>query len=286
MKISPVILQETIYNGGLYNEPVIISGNNGGNSDAFAIVQTTQGLTNSTGYNIYFLNAYSIMKNLSSITEIKDSKDNTFLMMVNDITHCPCLLQEPDYVPAANIDNTLYDVDMTERYTLNGITMDMSTIEQRTHYHINVATYRELANWFDYLRVNGVYDNTRIILVADHGKDIGQFDINCNGRDMESFMPLLMVKDFNAKGFNVNEEFMTNADTATIATKGLINNPVNPFTGNPINSNAKSGFKTTIFTEAVNRYENYGTKFPMAFWYVFDGVDPHISENWKYAGNK
>ena len=99
-------------------------------------------------------------------------------------------------------------------------------------------------------------------------------------------MPLLMVKDFNAKGFTVNEEFMTNGDTPTLATTGLIKDPVNPFTGKPINSNAKSGLKTSIFTEAVYRYENEGNTFPAGLWFIFDGTDPHIAGNWSFKGKE
>ncbi len=81
------------------------------------------------------------------------------------------------------------------RYTVNNVTMDMSTIDQRRHYHVNMATYLELGKWLDYLRANDVYDNTRIILVADHGRCLNQFGISCNNQDLECFMPLLMVKD-------------------------------------------------------------------------------------------
>ena len=45
----------------------------------------------------------------------------------------------------------------------------------------------------------------------------------------------MLVKDFNAKGsLRVNEDFMTNADVPSIALKGIVENPVNPFTGKEI----------------------------------------------------
>ena len=49
---------------------------------------------------------------------------------------------------------------------------------------------------------------------------------------LEWYYPLLLVKDFGSKEFVVSNEFMTNADVLTIATKNVINNPINPFTGN------------------------------------------------------
>ncbi len=284
MKISPLVLQETVYDGGLYNEPVEISGNSRSSSSSFALVQKFESITKSNGYNMYFLNAYTVLTNLSNITVINDSSENTYLAMDNDTTHYPCYLQQPDYVPAAKVDNTAYDVNMTERYTVNNVTMDMSTIDQRRHYHVNMATYLELGKWLDYLRANDVYDNTRIILVADHGRCLNQFGISCNNQDLECFMPLLMVKDFNAKGFTVNEQFMTNADVPTIATSGIIKDPVNPFTGKPINSDAKNGPQTVIFTPAWNPSALEGTTFPESDRYVISGGKPHDPQSWKYAG--
>ena len=162
--------------------------------------------------------------------------------------------------------------------------MSMSTVNQVTHYHVNVATYIQLGEWFDYLRANGVYDNTRIILVSDHGKDINQFGINCNNQNLECFMPLLMVKDFNAKGFNVKEDFMTNGDTPLLATEGLIISPVNPFTGNPLTSEAKNGTQTVLYTDEWNPSDKYVYNFAPGPHYAFNGKMPFDATAWKYLG--
>ena len=284
MKISPVILQETIYDGGMYNEAVSAAGNGDRSSGAFSIVQTNDGISKCKGYSLYFLNSYATVNNLDKMTIISDSKQDTFLMMYNDMPHWPCVLQEPEYVPSANIDNTKYDVDMVKRYTVNGVTMKMENYLQASHYHVNMATFIKFGEWFDYLRANGVYDNTRIILVGDHGRDLGQFDITCNNRDMELFMPLLLVKDFNAKGFTVNEDFMTNGDTPALATAGIIKDPVNPFTGKPINSDGKSGPQTVLHPNDWDPSGGHLTGFPAGDLYTLYGKDPHIAENWKYAG--
>ena len=119
------------------------------------------------------------------MTTISDGSENNFLMMANDTTHSACLLQQPDYVPQYYVDNTAYDVDMEARYTVDGVTMKMESQYEVIHYHVNMATFIQLGKWFDYLRENGVYDNTRIILVSDHARGLGQFDITCEGQDME-----------------------------------------------------------------------------------------------------
>ena len=102
---------------------------------------------------------------------------------------------------------------------------------------------------------------------------------------MEYFTPLLLVKDFNATGFTVSDEFMTNGDTPTIATAGLIENPVNPFTNNPINSDAKNGPQNVFFAEAIDTSEATGNVFMPGSWYSYEGDDPLDPDNWTYLGD-
>ena len=277
VKTAPVFLQETLYDEGLYNES--------STGDKGAFVQSMDGLTRSSGYSMDFINAYSVLVKLPEITGISDGPENTFLMMSNDSTHSQCLLQEPDYTPALNVDNTAYDNDMVSRYTVDGKTMQMTTEDQIIHYHVNIASYNALGEWFDYLRENGVYDNTRIILVADHGRDLGQFDVTCNGEDMEYFMPLLMVKDFDATGFTVSEEFMTNGDTPVLAMAGIIDDPVNPYTNMPITSDAKAGYQTVFLSTIISTETNGGNTFLPGSWFTCKGGDIYDPDNWEYIGD-
>ena len=282
MKVSPLVLQETLYDGGIYNEAASVSGDTEGAINAAALVQHTDGISKSTGYSQVFLESYPVLQKLPEITSVSDGSKNTFFMMANDTTHSPCLLQEPDYVPAYNVDNTAYDFDMTRRYSFNGRVMDMTYEYQVTHYHVNMAAYIQLGQWFDYLREMGVYDNTRIILVSDHGRNINQFNVKCEGEDMELFMPLLMVKDFNATGFTVSDEFMTNADTPIIATSGLIDNPENPFTKNPLTSELKNGPQMVFLSDDIDLEKNNGNVFNPGKWFIFNGGSPKDPGNWTY----
>ena len=102
--------------------------------------------------------------------------------------------------------------------------------------------------------------------------------------DLEFYMPLLMVKDFNAKGFKTSEEFMTNADTPALATSGLIDNPVNPFTGNRIDTSAKNGPQTVFYSDNINVDINNGNTFQPGSWYTVNG-DPRDPASWKYEGD-
>ena len=103
--------------------------------------------------------------------------------------------------------------------------------------------------------------------------------------DVTFINPVLMVKDFNSTGFNISEEFMTNADVPTIALDGLIENPVNPFTGNPITNDAKfAGDQHVIMSEVWRTTENNGTTFLPGSWYaVHDAIDDRA--NWTYLGD-
>ena len=275
MKTAPLILQETLYDGGMYNV----------SSTASVVMQRTYSATRSSGYSMSFLESYAVLKKLPDITVVNDSSENTFLMMANNTAHSQCLLQEPDYVPALTVDNTAFDVDMEARYTVNGITMPLENEKQVSHYHVNMAAFLKLGEWFDYLREMGVYDNTRIIIVADHGRGLHQFGVTCNGYDVQDYMPALLVKDFNAKGFTVDEEFMTNADTPTLAFKDLIDNPVNPATGNPINSDPKNGPQNVLYSEIWSTTDNDGTKFLPGSWFSFAGGDVYDADNWSYLGD-
>ena len=122
--------------------------------------------------------------------------------------------------------------------------MALSSRDQEGHYDANMATFLSLAKWMDKLRELGVYDNTRIIFVADHGFELDQFSylkFDDVPIDAESVNPVLLVKDYDSKtgGITIDESFMTNADVPTIAMAGIIDDPVNPYTGNPINNDRK-----------------------------------------------
>ena len=158
-----------------------------------------------------------------------------------------------------------------------------------THYHVNASAFIILGKWFNYLRDNNVYDNTRIILVADHGRDLNHFEefqfavgdsATCNA---EYFYPLLMVKDFNSRGFTTCTDFMTNADVPTLATQNLITNPINPFTKKAINNNEKYAHEQYIILsdEYIVANNNNNTFLPSTWASVKDNIwEP---SNWTFS---
>ena len=91
---------------------------------------------------------------------------------------------------------------------------------------------------------------------------------------------MLLVKDFNSKGFTVDEQFMTNADTPTLAMEGLIDNPVNPFTGKAINNDEKFAHPQKVLGAFAPDIEtNNGTKYIEEIWFSVE-KDMRDKNNW------
>ncbi len=282
-KISPVFVQPALYTRGAYNNVDVLfaRAEDGQTADAYTYVQN--GMTKSTGISMSFIRSYAVLQNLPTITNVTEGGKNSFIMMCNDTTHDACLLQTPNYEPAVNVDNTEYDAAHADRFTVNGRKINMETENQINSYHAFMAAMIQLGNWFDYLRANGVYDNTRIIITSDHGYWLDHFDdLMLNGIDMETYNPVMFVKDFNGKGFQMDfDTFMTNADTPTMAMEGLIDNPVNPFTGKPINNDPKfNGEQIISLSRDWDPLTNNGNTFHDEGWVsVKDSI--FDINNWK-----
>ena len=262
MKTMPLAVQLGMYDDGNY----LMAG------DRSAVVQTRQGISSASGISDAFLESYNVLENLSAMTRISSGTDNNYLFLYNDLPHETMLLKEPEYVPSAEVDNTEYDRQNTRRFTAGGHKLSIRRSEQMAHYHTNMATLLQIGNWLEYLKENGVYDNTRIILVADHGYYLYDNDDliirdNGNTTDLNNFFPLLMVKDFNAKGFTVSDEFMTNADVPSIAAGDIIQDPVNPFTGKPIDTKEKTAHdQFVILSRDWTVDSNNGNVFNASEW--------------------
>ena len=275
-RLSPLFIQPTLYTSGSYNKPLAV------------LMQSFDNLNEASGAREKFEQAYNVLQNLNNMTMITDENINTYLAIDNKSTHEPVLLQLPDYTITENVDNSQYESSPITRTSWDGRTIELDSVFKVTHYHGNMASYLSLGVWLDYLRENGVYDNTRIIFVADHGKTQGYKDLKFGSESYEevlAFNPVLMVKDFNSKGFSVDEQFMTNADVPTIAMEGLISDPVNPATGNPVNNDAKTESDIIVkHTTIWDIRDNNGTTYLPDSWYRFHGEDIFDPDNWESLG--
>ncbi|QQO09796.1 YidC/Oxa1 family membrane protein insertase [Breznakiella homolactica] len=173
-----------------------------------------------------FIDNYAVLDYLPRLTTYTSAKSSAVLI-TNESPHSPILLQYPEYIPVPEVTQ-----------------LGSGEYAKNRYYHGTVAALRALGRWFDALKANGVYDNTRIIIVADHGGSsnahIADEELDIPGERREKYNPILMEKDFGAHGSLVTDmTFMTNGDVPLMVLAGIDEHPVNPFTGNLLTSGGK-----------------------------------------------
>lgn len=214
-----------------------------------------------------FVDLISELKYLSKLTDFT-SNSGTFSLITNDVTH-------------ENFDLSS-NIKLIDKEKINSI------YKNDNAYEIQVLALELIADWFKYLKENNCYDNTKIIIVSDHGIGNRGFDKYDNpfleNYDKDHLNPILLVKDFNATGeLKIDNTFMTNADVPTLALKDIVQNPKNPFTGKEINSDSKKdGFLVTtdgLFMPYYSKSEYVFTTNPNSWYKVKDNI--FIDSNWK-----
>jgi arylsulfatase A-like enzyme len=227
-------------------------------------------------------NNYAVLDLLPRLTDFTGSKKGVYTCIVNELTHEPSFFQAPDYVPAQDI--TDYG---TSKYA------------HQPYYHSNIAAFKLIAKWLQLLKKNGVYDNTRIIFVADHGSDDKEdcmekddaLDAQITGGQYHGrghYHPLLLFKDFNSEGpVKTDNTFMTNVDVSSLLLKGLIEHPVNPFTEKEIPLDTTPFKKNGVTITSSDQHQPaYNGKYTFSiknseWWTVKDNI--FESKNWKRA---
>jgi hypothetical protein len=247
--IVPPVLRDAIYQEGTYWSA--------SNRDNASIVKATT------------ISNYAILYYLKQLTGILGNGQGSLICMVNNLTHEPSYLQYPDYTV----------VKETSDVGVNPFGKSPASLR---HYHVNAASYILLAGWFDFLKEEGVYDNTRIIISSDHdfsvikpafSEELNKINTNYN--------PILLFKDFNAQGELVTDmTFMTNADVPLLAVKDLIHDPKNPFTGKTLEADKDEG--VNIFLGGTSQTRDYPDWRSLdkvsRFYHVKDNI--FVEENW------
>ena len=264
LNIAPPFLCNFVYDQGNYHQP---------ERNSYA-VQSASSSSEFSGFDYETIKAYSVLDALPSMTRVEDDGRGKVLVLQNLLSHGYSFFEEPDMSMTMDFNNS---------DDLAGQIVGDSDY-QKMLLHVNTAAYKLLGNWFNYLREIGCYDNTRIIIVSDHGfmSPNPEYSIS-ETQNYGLFMPVLLVKDFNSTGFNVSDELMTNADTPYLAMQNLIENPVNPFTGHPISRKWLEGHEYLHLFNSQNKnvLQEIGTTYTPGDWYtVHDDVrDPN---NWTY----
>ena len=216
---------------------------------------------------ISIIDDYSFLYNLNKITEFSENGD-TFTSIYSHLPHDSAMLQAPDYIPVNNVTN-----------------IGTSIFADNSTYNLTIASFLLLGKWFDFLKENEVYDNTRIIIVSDHGR--GSLNIHNNirlpnGDLLYTYNPVLMFKDFYTFGSPVqHDEFMSNGDAIFFAMNGIINEPINPFTNTLLKPDKDNGITlTTIGAVSTYRHGKNIYNIGSQQWlYVNNNI--FISDNWR-----
>ena len=185
------------------------------------------GMYGSVGIPIYsasFMNAYSAIENVTNEIEFVENQD-CINIIVNNVTH------EPPCKETVQMIGKDFLIPLAKKYCFNEST--------ENHFYANYLAHESCARFFRFLKDNGCWDNSRIIIAGDHGsggirvKGMNFIDAFA-GFDFypESLIPLIMMKDFDSNGkLNKDYTFMTLADIPALATKDLpVELQKNPFT--------------------------------------------------------
>ncbi len=217
-----------------------------------------------------FMREYILMDYLPELTGIREG-NGTYTAFISLLSHEPFFLQAPEYVFSKDVDNSGYD----------------SPFVTSPDYSVNAACFRFLADWMNYLKEKGVYDNTRIIIASDHGDRAIHPDGNNpkipDGKNtVDRYQAVLLVKDFDSHGPMVTDDtFMTLCDVPYIAAEGVIEDMRNPYTGNEINMDGKKkGFYVSSTEEPDPPVDPYRFPIKKSEWFYVNGniLEP---SNWK-----
>lgn len=92
----------------------------------------------------------------------------------------------------------------------------------------------------------------------------------------------MLVKDFDEKGFKVSSEFMTTADVISISADGIIDTPINPYTGKEINGLPKNEKQMVTPSGNFSTTKNNGNTFDTSdgVWYEVTPSNIFDINNW------
>ena len=219
----------------------------------FNIMQILPPVLRNTFYGDFrrqYTNIKAFVDNYSGIYYINEETDftsdeNNYVFYDNNSIHMPTWL------------NDTFDFPSIEKNVNTGNYKPYNDFEAQL-YEVYCAIFIKTAKFLDYLRENDAYDNSRIIIVSDHGYHVNMqyyshittddikdslYDFRKSDRQIpNSFDCTLMFKDFNSTApLQTDDTFMTNADAFYFAIQDLNLSDTNPFTGKKFISDKENG---------------------------------------------
>lgn len=195
---------------------------------------------------IDFVSHYSSLYYLPQLTDYS-AKEKQALLMINLTPHTPYSILQPNYevLPAKK------RIDIEQQY-----------------YSANILSYLALGNWFESLKENNVYDNTKIIVLSDHGiRDTSDYNMQT-----EAVHPVLFIKDFNSHGkLKINSSFCTIADVPFFVLEDISQEKtlINPYTKKEMLQNKNEGILVTTSHDFVARDDSDDKTFELKDEHLF-----------------
>ncbi|MBW5410497.1 hypothetical protein E6A50_08965, partial [Brachyspira hampsonii] len=189
-RILPIWLRNTLYSEGQW----LINKNN--------IMNTS-------------IENYALLDSIKDLIKIEEDGNN-YNILHNNTTHEPHYFL-PDLLPSVNLNY----IDTNDLKTYK----DTNSVR---HFYANAASMINIAKIIYFLKDNNIYNNTKIIIISDHGYRVSsKYFEKPNTKFIALYNSLLMYKDFNAKGkLSIDTNFMTAADMPYLAVnhiKGIRN---------------------------------------------------------------
>ena len=228
-----------------------------------------------------FIDSYSNLYYMDKLTSF-DSGADSYIVFANESAHDQVFMlrdEKEGFVPVNAILEPASDLHLAYQWHEDDSYLDLQL------YEMNCAALLRLGDWFEFLRENGAYDNSRIIIVSDHGAPVvrpfapGFSEI----RTYSAYAALLMVKDFDSGGeLREDRSFMTNADVPLLSMEGLALPGKNPFTGKLFRPCKDAG--VNIYTQSGD-IDGFDLRNRKKFSLSMDGSyhvhdDIYVESNW------
>lgn len=216
------------------------------------------------------------LKSLSKLSTAT-ATDSQLNIYWNTLPHEPYFMAD-DCQPAAERLN-LTDEQLSDR--------GASSLFEEQHRIATRCTLLLVAEYMDWLKEAGVYDNTKIVLVSDHGI-VGPVEDHSTraeeggttAADFVKTRSLLMVKERDADGsLSIDDEFLPNAEVPRIVCEE-IGGCTNPFLGNkPIETLGRDDpFVVDIVPWQFNLQKPEAFRIKRRF--LLKGKDPYNQKGW------
>ena len=255
----------------------------------FSIIQILLPILRNTFYGNFrvsladiksFIDSFSPLYFINEETDF-DSNEPNYIFIDNEACHNSCFIDDTFSFPTYN---------KTEK---TGTYKTASDFEIQLYQSFCIS-FKQLALYFDYLRENDVWDNTRIIVVSDHGyhtsmgyyKDTfkkssipdATYDFTFSDQIPNSFDCILLYKDFNQNSpLKCNDTFMTNADTVLLALEDFDIEKINPFTGKPLIAQKDDGINLLFRNHNIQQINAPEVRDQTAITY-------NLKNSWHYNG--